>query len=361
MARSKSYILGGATLVCALGIGYIMQFGFSLPGSQSGGTSGPIEVTDITLTTSGLGSPLPPMEGAGIAYQPPAQPTARSEPITVNRGIPSIESADVGTEEAEAIDEEIEMAAAENTAPEQMLPVAPAPAARAEPALACDMGMQAEPAAGAMVKLSLTASCHADERVTIHHQGMMFTEVMSPEGTLDVTVPALSENALFIAAFVNGEGATANAEVSSLPFYDRVAVQWKGETGLQLHAREFDAAYFTPGHVWAEAAGDIGAAAAGEGGFLVRLGQRDAPESLMVEVYSFPVGTAKKSGEVLMSIEAEVTEANCDRQVEAQTLDIREGSPLRVGDLTLEIPACDSVGDFLVLKNIVEDMKVAAR
>ena len=34
---------------------------------------------------------------------------------------------------------------------------------------------------------------------------------------------------------------------------------------------------------------------------------------------------------------------------------------LRVRDLSLSIPACDGVGDFLVLKNLVEDLKIAAR
>ncbi|WP_136441970.1 translocase [Pacificoceanicola onchidii] len=336
MARLKSYILGGATLGCAMAIGYIMQYGFALPGGQQTSDAGAIEVTDITLTTSGLGAPRAPLTGA----QPEFDGPLGSEPVRV-------------------------AAAADPQASDiSMAKTVTVPGGRSTtpiPPPECAISMEATTSAGAMVSLAVDAPCNANERVTIHHHGMMFTDVMAEDGSLNIAVPALTENALFIAAFSNGEGATASAEVTSLAFYDRVAVQWKGDTGLQLHAREFAADYFTTGHVWAESSGDLAAAANGEGGFLVRLGETNAPDALMAEVYTFPSGTAKKSGDILLSVEAEVTEVNCDAQVEAQTLDVRGGEALRVGDLTLEIPACDSVGDFLVLKNIVQDLKVAAR
>lgn len=148
-------------------------------------------------------------------------------------------------------------------------------------------------------------------------------------------------------------------DVTSLSFYDRAAVQWKGDAGLQLHAREFGAAYFEPGHVWAENSGDLGTAARGEGGFLIRLGDAQAPEALLAEIYSFPSGTARQDGAVALTVEAEVTAQNCDRAVEAQTLEIREGSGLRVRDLVVEMPDCAATGDFLVLKNLVEDLNIA--
>jgi hypothetical protein len=78
-------------------------------------------------------------------------------------------------------------------------------------------------------------------------------------------------------------------------------------------------------------------------------------------VYSFPTGTAKRGGEIALTVEAEVTEANCNTSVAAQTLEIRDAAGLRVRDLTLEMPQCDTTGDFLVLKNLVEDLTIAAR
>ncbi|MCR9271663.1 MULTISPECIES: translocase [Mameliella] len=325
MARLTSYFLGGATLVCALGTGYVMQYGFALP-QQGGKAPEPrLEISEIKQTSSAVVLPMIPVDRPPEAQLPEA-------PVVVK-------------------------AAAEVDLPQADLPEE----APAETGFSCDMTMTATPTAGALVDVELIAPCRASERVTIHHQGMMFTEVIQPDGSLSVTVPALAEQAVFIASFASGEGTLASTDVSSLPFYDRVVVQWKGEAGLQLHAREFDAGYFTDGHIWAAHAGNLTAAAKGEGGFLTRMGRADTPEALAAEVYSFPAGTAKRGGEILLSVEAEVTAGNCETQVEAQTLEIRDGGDLRTRDLTLQMPSCEVLGDFLVLKNLVEDMTIAAR
>lgn len=331
MARLTSYILGGATLVCALGTGYVMQYGFGAPQQHAPQATERLELSSVVPTSSAVIAPL-------TTETLPALPVD----LMLEMDLP----------EAPVIVQ----AAAEADLPVEDLPKGPG-----EAGFACDITMTAEPTAGAMVNVLLTAPCRASERVTLHHQGLMVTEVMQPDGTLSVSIPALAEQATFIASFPGGDGAMASAEVTSLPFYDRVAVQWKGDTGLQLHAREFAADYFTPGHVWAAAAGDLTAAAKGEGGFLTRLGRTDTPEALTAEIYSFPSGTARKSGTVLLSVEAEVTPANCGAAVEAQTLEIRGGGSLRARDLSVEMPACDAVGDFLVLKNLVEDLTIAAR
>ena len=235
------------------------------------------------------------------------------------------------------------------------------PAEAAPKGFSCDITMQALPAAAAMVDLILLAPCNASERVTIHHHGLMFTEVMQPDGSLGITVPAMAERATFVAAFDSGDGATAAVDVSSLSFYDRVAVQWKGEAGLQLHAREFTDTYFGESRVWAASAGDVANAARGEGGFLTRLGRTNTPGARIAEVYSFPSGTAQSGGDIALSVEAEITDFNCDQTLEAQSLEIRDAENLRIRELTLEMPGCDSVGDFLVLKNLIEDLKIASR
>jgi len=324
MARITSYIIGGATLVCALGTGYVMQYGFDLPGVNSDASAAAVqlELTSITPASSAMILPRLPSDPSGDIALP-------GDPVVTN------------------------------AAREVELPLAALPEDPAATGFTCDVTMTASPAAGAMLSLVLDAPCNASERVTLHHQGMMFTEVVQPDGMLSMTVPALAEQAILIASFASGDGAMASAEVTSLPFYDRVVVQWKGDAGLQLHAREFSAAYFSEGHIWASAAGTLTAAAQGEGGFLTRLGRVDAPEALYAEVYSFPSGTAQRSGTVLLSVEAEVTDQNCGRRVEAQTLEIRDGSSLSAHDLTLEMPACETVGDFLVLKNLFEDLTIA--
>lgn len=235
------------------------------------------------------------------------------------------------------------------------------PEAPTETGFACDVDMTATPIVGAMLSVVLSAPCHGSERVKVHHNGLMFTTVMQPDGTLSVDIPALAEQALVIASFLDGAGAVAMTEVTSVPFYDRVVLQWRGTAGLQLHAREFDAEYFTEGHVWQGASGDASRAATGKGGFLTSLGTADAPDALFAEVYSFPSGMTQAAGTVALTIETEIIASNCNSSVEAQTLEVRNGGELTSKELTIDVPGCDAIGDFLLLKNLVEDLTIAAK
>ena len=54
-----------------------------------------------------------------------------------------------------------------------------------------------------------------------------------------------------------------------------------------------------------------------------------------------------------------VTIANCGLRIEAQTLEVSRAGKMKVQDLSLPIPGCDAVGDFLVLQNLIQDLKVA--
>ncbi len=226
---------------------------------------------------------------------------------------------------------------------------------------ACQIEMTATPTVAAMVNLGIDAPCLANDRVTLHHNGMMITETTDADGSLEITVPALAEQAVFIASFSNGAGAMARTEVSALSLYDRVVVQWKGLSGLELHALEYGAPYFSAGHVWAEAARSPESASDGTGGFIMPLGNPDAPSPLLAEVYTFPTETARQSGLIDLSVEAEVTDLNCGREIAAQTLEVHGGAVPKVKDLTLPMPACDATGDYLVLKNLLQDLSIAAR
>ncbi|WP_425074387.1 translocase [Sagittula sp. S175] len=360
--RKKSFVLAGATLVCALGVGYVMQY--TLPGmSRQAAATGPVDLTGITPTSSSsLGAPRAPIVSGNASPQAAfaggsptflsGAPIAASAAPVAYVSPPSTAPAPIPSETPQ-----VTLAAAEPLA--EAMP--DAPGTEAATGFACDVTMEAKPAAGALIDVTLLAPCHGAERVTLHHQGMMFTQVMSKDGTLSATLPALSERALVIASFASGAGATAMTDVPTLPLYDRVAVQWKGDAGLGLHAREFGAAYFGAGHVFSGARGDLSATARGDGGFLTVLGDPTSPEALRAEVYSFPKGAATHAGTIALTVEAEITASNCDQTIEAQTLEIREDDDLRTRNLTLEMPGCDSSGDFLVLNNLVEDLTIASR
>lgn len=343
MAPLKTYLLAAATVSTALGIGYLMQR--SVAPELRAIAASDVNIDSITDTSS-VAPMSHPLDRAGLTA------TGQATPAVATLG-------GLGTDLPTKVRSTKVLPTRVMLAALQTPPVAPI--GDKSGIFDCNISLTAEPRAGAVVGLALSAPCFGDERVTIHHQGMMFTALTDADGRLSVDVPALSENALFVATFDSGEGVTVRADVPALPFYDRVVLQWKGDAGLQLHAREFGADYFAEGHVWAASAGDLGRTARGEGGFMTVLGDQDAANPLLAEIYSFPIGTARTGGTVALSIEAEVTPANCGTEVEAQTLERHESGPIRTRELTLDMPDCDDASGFLVLKNLVEDLKIAAR
>lgn len=323
MLNKKQIVTASATLGIALATGFVMQNGDAVASRF------------------------------GDAPAPQAEPIP--EAVTVAQGsiIPTL-TVDPASEAPS--DTPVEMAALEQDPPTVMTDADPV---QATPI--CETTMQGEPIAAAMVRLELAADCHPNARVTIHHEGMMFTASTDDTGGLSIDVPALNADAIFIAAFDNNEGAMSQIDVPSVEFYDRVVLQWRGQNALQLHALEFGATYGDAGHVWAASARDPGVAATGQGGFITTLGAGTDETALLAEVYSFPSGLMTEVGKVALSVEAEVTAQNCARDIEAQSIQISpEGTP-SVVDLVLSVPDCDAVGDFLIVNSMVQDVTLASR
>ena len=228
----------------------------------------------------------------------------------------------------------------------------------AEPA--CHVTAAARPIAAAMVNLTLEASCLPNEPVTVHHNGLLFNQTTDVNGAFDIAIPAMAHDAVFIVAFTDGEGAIAQTRVVDLSEFDRIALQWKGDTGFHLHAREFGADYGSEGHVWSGAARDMSYAVTGEGGYISLLGDTSVPDGLLAEVYTFPTDIAQNAGKIELSVETKVASNNCGLEIEAQTLQTRSGFEITSRDLTLSVPDCEAAGNFLVLNNFFEDLKVAS-
>ena len=68
---------------------------------------------------------------------------------------------------------------------------------------------------------------------------------------------------------------------------------------------------------------------------------------------------AKEIGDIALSVDIEITASNCYKDIEAQTLQTSRGEKIAVHTLDMSMPTCDAVGDFLMLKKLVNDMKVA--
>ncbi len=339
MSKRRVITMVGGTITCALAIGFFMQRG-ETAAPRNLVASLPVPVQEVVLQPAVSASPVSLM-AADVATQPDMQNLVRASsmaPVMITPTVPK--STHWAQKPVQASRQGTEL-----------------PADPDMPHLGCDIAATATPGDMAMIKLKVSAPCFTNERLTVHHNGLMFTQVTDDAGQISVNVPALSDRAVFIVAFGDGKGTVVMTNVPEVYEYDRVVVQWTGDVGFQIHAREFGASYGGKGHVWSGAApgADPGL------GFVTRLGQSDTLLPQMAEIYTFPVGTSSASGIVALSVEAEVTSDNCGRDISAQSLELKDRSPLRARDLVLAMPDCSAVGDFLVLNNLVDDLTIAAR
>ena len=155
--------------------------------------------------------------------------------------------------------------------------------------IACaDPSITLEPMARAMLKMTLSAPCFANERVTITHEGLVFAMTTDKAGELVVVVPALAPTARMDVRFASGDSISASEPVSGLDGLNRVAVVWRGAEGLQLGAYENGATFGGAGHV---SAGQPRARGPDAGARLVTLGDAPLDHTLMAQVYPAPPPT----------------------------------------------------------------------
>ncbi len=248
------------------------------------------------------------------------------------------------------------MAPVEEAAPEEL----PEEPGRNEYGLACDVILSASAQTAGMVRLMLTAPCAADERLTVRHEGLIFSDETDALGMYTVDVPALSIDASFSVTLASGETAETAVDVPEAMRTERVVLQYNGDNGLQIHALEFGADYGDAGHIWSGNPGSVEAATRTGGGFLTMLGDRSQPDAFLAEVYTLPEDARGQDGVVRLSVEAEVTAANCNRDIAGQTIQRTAAGGMRPVSLTLSMPDCDAAGEFLVLKNLLRDLKIAS-
>ncbi len=224
----------------------------------------------------------------------------------------------------------------------------PLAAPAATPDCTPQLALQAAPQA--MIALTLTAPCHADQRVILRHAGLAVAERLDATGTLSIDLPALSPSGEVSVLFTDATIARDAVPVPDATRLQRFAVQWMADDSFQLHALEGGAGYGDPGHVSAVQP------VSPNGGYLVSLGDPTLDLPMMAEVYTWPADTTVT---VAPSVEAVVTDATCARELLGETIHA-VGGKTTVKDLTLAMPDCDALGDILVLNNLVPDVTLAA-
>lgn len=322
--RTVARIIG--TVTCALSIGFVMQRSESLPVSANrlaADTARPV-----------ANDPVLPAEGPYLELQEI-----------------SLTSASFGPDAEEGSDIVLKVASL-GVIPLPDMPDEPEP-----PKVVCSVLATAVPAPRANVDLTVSAPCLKNQRSIIHHNGMMFSQTTDADGNLKVRIPALAGPAVIVVDFPGQGSAVAKTDVPDLSEVERVVLQWVGDGGFRIHAFEFGADYGDQGHVWSGAPqGDLK-----HQGRVVRLGDGLGPAARIAEIYSLPKGSVSQTGNVTLSVEAEVNGTNCGRKIAAQSLEIRDRGSMQTRDLVLTMPGCDAVGDYLVLNNLFDDLKIAAR
>ena len=332
MSRTKELGTAAGTLVCALGIGFAMQ------NTDAASARYGADAQNVAIAAS---VKLPQSNAAQ------SDTSMEVEDITLTSALPIFPS----DQDVSGLENGFSQMALTGTdaAKEQKKP--------ASTSLACDILAIAAARPGAQVELNVVAPCNGNQSVTVHHNGLMFKQRTEADGSIKLQVPAMSESAVYILAFETGEGAVAHAKVTDLAGLDRVALQWKGAAGFELHAREFGAGYGDDGHLWYQSTVEN----QGTNGHFVRLGDLNEEEPLIADIYTFPSDASLQSGRVDLTVEAEVTDANCGTQIEAEAMQTGEDGTVHSKTLSLTLPACDAVGNYLVLNNVFDGLKLAAR
>ncbi len=361
MADLKKIGMAACTFSVALGIGFVMQNGDALA-SRFGGEEAP----DTT-------APFSAQPQDAIVGQVPTDGMAPSEPqaIVAQQGsilptAPTIEIPNPVVEAAVILPESAKIQSVQS-APVQLanLEAETTPEIETSAALTgeveCAPSMIAQASAAASVALSVSAPCHKSTAFVIHHQGMMFTAMTNTAGEAEMIVPALAEVSVMIAAFDDGEGAVATAAVPDFSKFDRAVLQWQGDTAVMLSAYEGDAGFGDDAHIHAGNPGDMGRVDQLQGGYLVRLGDTSAQDPLMAEIYTFPSSAHANVADVMIVAEAEITAQNCGHEMNAQSIQVSPTGATSALDLTMVMPDCDAVGDFLILQNMFEDLTLVSR
>ncbi len=366
MAKIKQIGMAAGTFSVALGIGFVMQNGDALA-SRFGSESAPqqtapftevVEDAVVSDVVSGLEAPemtdtdVEPIAVVQSGVVMPSAPELADVSPVVSAAVILPDAARVPVVQ----DAPVQMAALDSE-------TSPAVETDATVELSTDCAplMKAVAGPAASVELTIAAQCHANAPFTIHHQGMMFTTMTDDAGGAVLNVPALAEVSVMIAAFDDGEGAVATVAVPDFANYDRAVLQWQGDASVMLSAYEGDAKFGDSAHIHVDNPGDMARLEAAEGGHLVRLGDGTVGDGLVVEIYTFPTGMIGDAPDVTLVAEAEITANNCGQELNAQSIQVSPDGQTSALDLTMIMPECDAVGDFLILQNMFEDLTLASR
>ncbi len=210
-------------------------------------------------------------------------------------------------------------------------PPAPAPAVLPEPAPVakapdCPVTLDAFAADGAILSLSLTAPCRADQGFVLRHGGIAVTYATNAAGSFFLDLPALDAAGEVSLRFADGTETATAAPLPDMADHQRLALQWLDGDSFTLSGA----------------------------GAVTTLGTKATVLPMYAQIITLPAPDAAHS------VEAPVTPLTCGREMMALAV-YSEAGNLTLSDLSVAMPDCDAEGGFVVLNNPVPDMKLAAQ
>jgi hypothetical protein len=184
----------------------------------------------------------------------------------------------------------------------------------------------------------------------LRHAGLAVTGRIGPDGTYQSVVPALSVAEAVEVLFLDGQRVSQAVTMPEVATMRRFGVQWQGSAAFSVQSFENGADFGQAGVISAQNPGTE------QSGVLTLLGDATVENPLMAQIYTYPADPLRF---VEVVVEAAVTPDTCGQDLLGDVIFSKAGRSSTV-DLTLAMPDCSGVGDFLVLKNLATDLKIAA-
>ncbi|MEO1537511.1 MAG: hypothetical protein AAFR73_07245 [Pseudomonadota bacterium] len=220
---------------------------------------------------------------------------------------------------------------------------------RVERKASCDPSLELSETPIGFLHVVVTAPCRADTRLRVQFNDLDAEVALDGQGRWEQRFPPLTSN-LRVLAQTGPYQLRRDVTLKQDAKHQHVVLAWSG--AQTFHIRADTLLHFT-GKGAPEAGNEPHKAAVS-----TRVGDGKGSS---FEILTFPVSAQGISGIVRLSVDARVTEANCDRSVATTAFQTGYLGTLRPTEIAYTMPACDRVGEIVRLQNLFRDMRLAAR
>lgn len=165
------------------------------------------------------------------------------------------------------------------------------------------------PLSAGRTSVVVVSPCRAYTLVTFDYGGWSASRFLDSSGRAQLEIDCFAgDTAPIDVSFQDGASVTRRAVARDMKKVSKVAVIWRSDVDLDLHAFEFGAIAGSPSHVWAGAPSDLksakaGARSDGRGKGFLSMASKGNDEGDKLEVYTFWHGRMKRSGVVKMVVD----------------------------------------------------------